>query len=138
MGRYTEAERKKNQRTVSALGLGAVAVVLVGFIASGFALSRLLSLAVLTGIVVGLIWWLFASKNAGKIDGTWVDGWQGEDGGEWIGLPLPNPRSGAAAPSDSITANTVDAVPTDDEACPTCGLPFGAASGTSHVNCNPS
>lgn len=77
MARYTEEQRQRNQRTITfAVVFGLLVVALLALL-SGNTRSAL-GVAVLVLATGAVAWWLFAAKNAGTIDGEWVDGWNHE------------------------------------------------------------
>lgn len=58
--------------------IGVAAALLVLTALGVMELRTSLSLIVFVGFVAAIVWYFFASKNAGNIDGTWVDGWNAE------------------------------------------------------------
>ena len=79
MGKYSRAELDRNRKSVSNVALIGAFLVLVGFVTSGFSFASLFAGTIGLLVLVGLLWWLFASRRASNIDGTWVDGWKWPD-----------------------------------------------------------
>ncbi len=76
MGKYSKAELDRNRKSVSNVALIGMFLVLVGFMTSGFSFASLFAGLIGLSVLVGVLWWLFASRRASNIDGTWVDGWK--------------------------------------------------------------
>ena len=82
MAQYTTEQLQKNRQTVAfgtfAVVAGLTLLVAVGLIET----STGLGFGALGLGTAAILWWLFASKKAGNIDGSWVDGWDLRHGTE--------------------------------------------------------
>ena len=121
VAKYSKAQLAKNRKSVTGVALVALGLVAFSFVASGFSFGRLVSGSLVAAAFVGVMWWLFASSGASKIDGTWVDGFTSE--GNWHGGFNPSRRSYA------------EPAQVQDGVCPDCRLAFGTAGGTAHAGC---
>lgn len=141
MAKYSAAQLEKNRKSVAGVAVIGLAIALISYVASGFETQTLVGWLIVVALVLTPMWWLFASKKAGKIDGSWVDGWNDEGDFTGYGPPqLPHAyrpqRRRTIQPDAAAIEDSSDAVLRGDSACPVCGLEFGSASATAHVNCH--
>ena len=75
MRKYSEAQIQTNRQTIvkgALLVLGVIVVITaVGLLSVG----QLVGSSVVVVLFAAAFWWLFASRSAGSIDDSWVDGW---------------------------------------------------------------
>ncbi len=129
MAKYSKAQLQKNRRAVSGVALAGAAYVALSFVASGFSLSTLIGTSVVAAVIVGALWWLFASRGAETLEGSWVDGFNHEGRKASMGFP------GFEARQRIDTGDGPEVKEVADGICSDCGLPFGAAGETHHAGC---
>lgn len=66
---YTPEELKRNRGSVVSLACVAIVVLIVGATAASWSVTSLLSLAAVFAVTLAALWWLFASKRAGYLEG---------------------------------------------------------------------
>ena len=103
MASYSKAELEQNRKSVATVALVGAVLVLIAFVSAGFSIASLLVGSDVLLVLIASLWWLFASKRASNLDGTWVDGWNGRD--DWFvryDLPFVSGRT-KSEPSDHGT-----------------------------------
>ena len=66
---YTPEELRRNRRNIISLACTATVVVIVGATAGSWSATTLIALAALFVVTLAAMWWLFASKGAGYLEG---------------------------------------------------------------------
>ncbi len=78
MAKYKQAQLQQNRRSIARGTIGAVAALVLLTAVDVVSLRTSLGFIVVVGFTAAIVWYFFASKNAGNLDGTWVDGWNAE------------------------------------------------------------
>ena len=125
MAKYTQAQLQKNRRVVFGVALVGAVCAVISFVASGFSIGNLIGTAAVAAAIVGAPWWLFASKGAETLEGSWVDGFNHDGVKASMGFPGFEARKRIDAGGEEVA----------DGICSDCGLPFGTAGETHHAGC---
>ena len=75
MATYGATQLQQNRQTITKATAGVVGVLVLLTALGALTVRTGLGLIVVAAAFAGVFWWAFASKRAGNIDNTWVDGW---------------------------------------------------------------